>query len=64
MDMMEVTAQNIKADILICCKPNKIKGTATGWFMDSDKDTRIMASNKVRMEEMGPGKGVVWNKTS
>lgn len=64
MDMMEATAQMIKADILICSEPNKIKGTATGWFMDSDKDTGIIASPNVRIEESGSGKGFVWIKTS
>lgn len=64
MDMMEVTAQKIKADILICSEPNKLKATSSGWFMDSSKDTGIITSSNIRIEESGSGQGFVWIKTS
>ena len=63
LDLVTITADERKADIVACSEPNKIKIANSHWYTDAELDVGIMVRNGLRVTNTGQGSGFVWVTT-
>lgn len=60
LDLMKKTAYDLKADILLCSEPNKIRIQHSQWYTDDQRDVGISVGPGTRIMKTGKGNGYVW----
>lgn len=62
LDLIVQTANELKADILACSEPNKIKIENSQWHTDAELNVGIMVRRGLLITQTGRGNGFVWAK--
>lgn len=62
LDLIVQTTDELKADIIACLEPNKIKIENSQWHTDAELDVGIMVKRGLPITQTGRGNGLVWTK--
>nr|CAI5827535.1 unnamed protein product [Callosobruchus analis] len=63
-DLLCAKAADLRADVILVAKPNRIKVTDQGWITDARKDTAVCTmSQEINVLATGMGSGYCWVET-